>query len=79
MKLASLKKGGRDGTLIIVNKGLTEFVTVTEVAGTLQQAMDDWPNAAPRLNAVSEALNLGQCGDSQVLDYTALASPLPRA
>jgi len=59
MKLASLKKGGRDGTLIVVNRDLTEFVIVTEVADTLQQAMDDWPNTAPRLNAVSEMLNQG--------------------
>jgi fumarylacetoacetate (FAA) hydrolase len=79
LKLASLKKGGRDGTLIVVNQNLTRFVTVTEVADTLQQAIDDWPNAAPRLNAVSEMLNLGQCGDSQQLDYTTLASPFPRA
>ena len=79
MKLASLKKGGRDGTLIVVNRNLTKFVTVTEVAETLQRAIDDWPNAAPRLNAVSEALNLGRRTDSQALDYTALASPLPRA
>jgi len=54
-------------------------VRVSEVAETLQQAIDDWSNAAPRLNAVSEALNQGNCGDAQVLDYTALASPLPRA
>ena len=79
MKLASLKRGGRDGTLIVVKRNLTQFVTVTDVAETLQQAIDDWANAAPRLNAVSEALNLGQCGDSQALDYTTLASPLPRA
>jgi len=79
MKLASLKKGGRDGTLIVVNRDLTEFVIVTEVADTLQQAIDDWPNTAPRLNAVSEMLNLGEYEDAQALDYTALASPLPRA
>jgi fumarylacetoacetate (FAA) hydrolase len=79
LKLASLKRGGRDGTLIVVNRNLTQFVTVTEVAATLQQAIDDWPNAAPRLNAVSEALNQGQAGDSQPLDYTTLASPFPRA
>ena len=79
MKLASLKRGGRDGTLIVVNRNLTQFVTVTEVAATLQQAIDDWPNAAPRLNAVSEALNQGQAGNSQPLDYTTLASPFPRA
>jgi len=79
LKLASLKKGGRDGTLIVVNRKLTQFVTVTGIAETLQQAIDDWQNTAPRLNSVSEALNLGQCGDSQTFDYTALASPLPRA
>jgi len=79
LKLASLKRGGRDGTLVVVNRALTQFVTVPDIADTLQQALDDWANAAPRLNAVSEALNLGQCEVSQPLDYTTLASPLPRA
>ena len=79
MKLASLKNGGRDGTLIIVNRALTHFVAVPDVADTLQQALDDWTNVAPRLNAISEALNLGQCEQAHRLDYTALASPLPRA
>jgi fumarylacetoacetate (FAA) hydrolase len=79
LKLASLKAGGRDGTLIVVNRDLTRFVTVPDIAETLQEALDDWAGAAPRLNAVSEALNLGQCEESQTLDFTALASPLPRA
>jgi fumarylacetoacetate (FAA) hydrolase len=79
LKLASLKAGGRDGTLIVVSRDLTQFVTVADVAETLQQAIDEWSDAAPRLNAVSQALNLGQCEDSQTLDYTALASPFPRA
>jgi len=79
LKLASLKAGGRDGTLIVVNRDLTQFVAVADVAETLQQAIDDWSNAAPRLNAISQALNLGRCEASQTLDYTALASPFPRA
>jgi fumarylacetoacetate (FAA) hydrolase len=79
LKLASLKAGGRDGTLIVVNRDLTHYAIVADVAATLQQAIDDWSDAAPRLNAVSEALNLGQCEDSQTLDYTTLASPFPRA
>lgn len=79
MKLASLKAGGRDGTLIVVNRDLNQYVLATDVAETLQQAMDDWSDSAPRLNALSEALNLGHCEDSQTLDYTALASPFPRA
>ena len=79
MKLASLKTGGRDGTLVVVNRALTHYVLAADVAETLQEALDDWANAAPRLNALSEALNLGQCEVSEPLDYAALASPLPRA
>jgi fumarylacetoacetate (FAA) hydrolase len=79
MKLASLKAGGRDGTLIVVDRSLTRCVAVPEIAATLQQALDSWSNAAPRLNAVSEALNAGDRGDALRLDFTALASPFPRA
>jgi fumarylacetoacetate (FAA) hydrolase len=79
LKLASLKSGGRDGTLIVVNRALTRFVLADEIAGTLQQALEDWSNTAPRLNALSNALDAGSRNDAQPLDFTALASPLPRA
>jgi fumarylacetoacetate (FAA) hydrolase len=79
MKLASLKSGGRDGTLIVVDRSLTRYVAVPEIAATLQQAVDSWSNVAPRLNAVTEALNAGGRGDALRLDFTALASPFPRA
>jgi len=79
MKLGSLKAGGRDGTLIVVDRSLTGYVAVPEVAATLQEAIDNWSSAAPRLNAVSEALNSGACSDARRLDFTALASPFPRA
>jgi len=79
MKLGSLKAGGRDGTLIVVDRSLTRYVAVPEIAATLQQAMDNWSNAAPQLNAVSEALNGGGRDDAGRLDFTALASPFPRA
>jgi len=79
MKLGSLKAGGRDGTLIVVDRSLTRYVAVPEIAATLQQALDNWSNAAPRLNAVAEALNAGDRSDAARLDFTALASPFPRA
>ena len=79
MKLASLKSGGRDGQLIVVDRTLENYVLVPEVAATLQQALDDWSNSAPLLNAISEGLNAGEYEDARRLDYTALASPLPRA
>jgi fumarylacetoacetate (FAA) hydrolase len=78
LKLASLKTGGRDGTLIVVNRELTHYLAATDVAPTLQQAMDNWSNCAPRLNALSQQVNAGGPAASR-LDFSALASPLPRA
>mgnify|MGYP001827632247 CR=1 FL=1 len=79
MKLASLKTGGRDGSLIVVDRGLQNYVSAGEVAPTLQAAIDAWASAAPRLNALSEELDNGARDDAQRLDFTALASPFPRA
>ncbi len=79
MKLASLKQGGRDGTLIVVSRDLQHYVTAGDIAPTLQAALDNWSSAAPRLNALSQQLNAGELNDSQPLDTRALAAPLPRA
>ena len=79
MKLASLKTGGRDGSLIVVDRGLQNYVSAKEVAPTLQAAIDDWASTAPRLNALSEELDNRARDDAQRLDFTALASPFPRA
>jgi fumarylacetoacetate (FAA) hydrolase len=79
MKLGSLKEGGRDGTLIVVSRDLKHAVRATGIAATLQAALDDWSNTAPRLNALSDELNAGKAPNAFTLDMTALASPLPRA
>jgi fumarylacetoacetate (FAA) hydrolase len=79
MKLGSLKEGGRDGTLIVVSRDLTRAVKANGIAPTLQAALDDWSNSAPRLSALSEALNAGNASEVFALDMRALASPLPRA
>ncbi|SFN09237.1 fumarylacetoacetate hydrolase family protein [Dokdonella immobilis] len=79
MKLASLKEGGRDGTLIVVNRDLTRAVRASGVAPTLQAALEDWSNIAPRLNALYEGLQAGKVADAFDLDIDRLASPLPRA
>ena len=84
MKLASLKQGGRDGTLIVVSGDLKRAVRATGIASTLQQALDDWSALAPRLQALSEALNLSTAATINAepvfaYDQSALAAPLPRA
>ena len=84
MKLASLKEGGRDGTLVVVDKDLKKAVRVSDSARTLQLALEDWSNVAPRLNRVYELLNATHAetvnGEEVFeLDFAKLAAPLPRA
>ena len=79
MKLASLKTGGRDGRLIVVSRDLKNYVPGTDIAQTLQLALDDWQQAAPRLNALYAELNQGSCDGIEELDVERLAAPLPRA
>ena len=78
MKLASLKQGGRDGSLIIVSRSLDRFISAAPVAATLQAALDNWDDVAPLLNALSEQLNAGKI-ESMRLNFESLAAPLPRA
>ena len=79
MKLASLKEGGRDGTLIVVDRDLKRAVRAATVAPTLQRALDDWSNAMPKLRSLAEMLRDDKAPGSFELDTAALAAPLPRA
>jgi fumarylacetoacetate (FAA) hydrolase len=77
MKLASLKSGGRDGSLVVVNRELTHYLPAAEISATLQHAIDNWSNVAPRLNALYASFNEGVAGIA--LNMEDLASPFPRA
>ena len=79
MKLATLKKGGRDGTLVVVNRALTHCRAVPAIARTLQAALDDWAEVEPQLRQIYEALNSGAFSDPDPFDQSACHSPLPRA
>lgn len=78
MKLASLKAGGRDGTLIVVDRGLSAYRVASDIAPTLQKALDTWADTAPKLKAVYDELNR-DTSKGENLSMSALASPLPRA
>lgn len=78
MKLATLRDGTRDGTLIVVRRDNAVFTPAAEIARTLQAALDDWDAVAPRLQALSDALNAGSA-PAQPLEVTRLHAPLPRA
>ncbi|MCY4287259.1 MAG: fumarylacetoacetate hydrolase family protein [Aestuariivita sp.] len=78
MKLASIK-GGRDGQLIVVSRDLKTATYVSEIAPTLQAALDTWSETAPKLRAVFDALVAGTHVDAFKLSMDELTAPLPRA
>lgn len=78
MKLATLKAGGRDGTLVVVRRDGAVYAPAAGIAPTLQAALDDWSAAEPKLRALAEALDSGR-HSGQALDPRRLHSPLPRA
>lgn len=79
MKLASLKNGQRDGQLVVVSRDLSRYMAVPAIAATMQQALDHWSVAAPRLSEVYQALNSGSVQGEQAFDQALCESPLPRA
>jgi len=79
LKLASLKSGGRDGSLLVVSRDLTRAVAVPQIAATLQQALDDWQAASPQLADVARTLEQGDVAGEFPFVAEDCASPLPRA
>ncbi|MBT7950739.1 MAG: fumarylacetoacetate hydrolase family protein [Gammaproteobacteria bacterium] len=79
MKLASLKEGGRDGTLVVVNRDMTQAVKVPDIARTMQIALDDWADISPKLEHVFNQLQNNEIDDAFDFDTEALAAPLPRS
>lgn len=78
MKLATLKDGSRDGRLILVSKDLSKYADASDIAATLQAALDDWATATPRLAALSKSVEGGDA-PTMPFDPSAVESPLPRA
>ncbi|GKQ39164.1 fumarylacetoacetate hydrolase family protein [Streptomyces sp. A012304] len=79
MKLGSLVEGGRDGTLVVLDRTLTRAVPATGIASTLQSALENWTEVEEPLRKLSEALDAdGVTGALRVADLE-MASPLPRS
>ncbi|PWF48384.1 fumarylacetoacetate hydrolase family protein [Massilia glaciei] len=79
MKLATLKNGTRDGTLVVVSRDLGTFQSAGAIAPTLQFALDNWDATAPKLEQLYAELNAGKAPAAQAFVETACHSPLPRA
>ena len=79
MKLATLRDGTRDGTLLVVSKDLKRAAKADHLAPTLQAALDDWAYHAPLLAEYAAELEAGKLNRAFDLDVRALMAPLPRA
>ncbi|HEX5379159.1 MAG TPA: fumarylacetoacetate hydrolase family protein [Phenylobacterium sp.] len=77
MKLASLK-WGRDGRLVVVSNDLAWCIEATNIAPTLQAALDDWERYEPLLQGLSDSLEHGSTPRVRFHEKNA-DSPLPRA
>lgn len=78
MKLGTLKQGGRDGTLVIVDRDLQRYCRVPEIAPTLQAALDRWNEVVLELEERYHELSCGHI-QGEVVDFKQFAAPLPRA
>ncbi len=78
MKLATLRDGSRDGKLVLVNKSLTRCTEAGHIAPTLQAALDNWDEVAPKLATLAESLEHDAVPSLRFHEHDAL-SPLPRA
>lgn len=78
MKLATVKNGTRDGMLVVVSKDLTQATAVGHIAPTLQSALDNWGEVAPRLERCAEMLAGNAQPTFRFREHDAMA-PLPRA
>ncbi|ASR51467.1 fumarylacetoacetate hydrolase family protein [Blastomonas fulva] len=76
MKLATQDNGTPDGALVVVSADGTRFLGASDVANTLQAALDGWATAEPALRALADRL---AGGEGESASNLALAAPLPRA
>jgi fumarylacetoacetate (FAA) hydrolase len=77
MKLASLKSG-RDGRLIVVSRDLHWYADASNIAPTLQTALDEWAEVAAQLELLATDLEHEAIPRERFHEREA-GAPLPRA
>lgn len=79
MKLASLRKSGRDGELVVVSRDMTRAVPAAEIAPTMQVALEDWDLVADQLGVLYRRLNDGEAIEAFAFEPQRALAPLPRS
>jgi len=78
VKLASLNDGTRDGKLVVVSKDLTRYCAADNIAPTMQAALDNWADVAPKLEVLARDVEHEAVPCERFHEREA-HSPLPRA
>jgi fumarylacetoacetate (FAA) hydrolase len=79
MRLATVRDGSRDGSLVLVDAAGQYLVRAADIAPNLQWALDEWARCEPRLRERAARLELGHVSHRERLDPRVLTAPLPRA
>jgi fumarylacetoacetate (FAA) hydrolase len=79
VKLATISNGRRDGRLAVVSRDLAMAAYADGIAGTMQQALDDWQATSPGLAALAAQLEAGTAPGAFAFDPAAAMAPLPRS
>lgn len=78
MKLATLRDTTRDGKLVVVSRDNTRFIEASNIAKTMQEALDRWDEVKPLLESLYKDLSSG-ITKGQAAAVEKFAAPLPRA
>ncbi len=78
MKLGTLQDGTRDGRLVVVKRDNSVYTPADGIAKSMQEALDNWDEAEPKLQGLFEKLQSGDIAGEPV-DVDKFHSPLPRA
>lgn len=80
MKLATLKsKNSKDGELVLVSRDGQKYVSATDIAPNLLNAIENWTTVESQLRQRSDQLNSGRVAGLQTVTHPGIfASALPR-
>jgi len=79
MKLGTINDGTRDGRLTLIARDNKTCVDASDIAPSLQAALDQWDDLSGKLEARYRLLNEGALPNASAVDLNAFRSPLPRA
>jgi fumarylacetoacetate (FAA) hydrolase len=79
MRLVTLSDGGADGALAVISRDMTRAVSATDIAPTLQSALERWTDVEQSLLDRAQALEAGDARDAFSVAGTSFLAPLPRA